>query len=146
MKNTIVVICQNNECGKIICNSLANKLDMYYSDINELLEYNFINEKMKKNCGLDYYKKEVEKYITSFKNFQNALLRVDYKFLKIGDTWNKLKDNLLFIYVKDIKNPFSKREEQKLLNGTDFTICYSKFDEKIILEKIMYALRLYYNV
>ena len=64
MKTNLVVVSLIDSMTKQVASKLANDFDLYFADINDILEYNLFNAgDIEKNCGLEYLNKLKQKTI-----------------------------------------------------------------------------------
>ena len=59
MKKNITIICLSNKYKKIVAKELADSLEMFYADINDIMEYNLINSEMLLSAGQQYFDENV---------------------------------------------------------------------------------------
>ena len=75
MKTNITLICFESEFNKEIAHAMSNELELYYVDIADLLQFNFINlQDVLAKCGIDYLKKLENEAIKNVSTFENTII------------------------------------------------------------------------
>ena len=120
MKSNILFICQNRNKQKILGNALADELGMFYADLNDIMEYNFIDKKTLQFSGKEYYENQVYKSIKSAKDYENSVITVNFDSLNIKDAWQQLKTNSLVIYLRESYEPYCDSENENKVNELVF--------------------------
>ena len=78
MKSNITFIALNNSFKKNIAKQLAEKLEMFYIDINELINYNLHNvAEVISLAGLEYYNEVETKTVASISSYENSLITLN---------------------------------------------------------------------
>ena len=79
MKPNVILIGFDQIFNKKIGMYLADKLDMFFVDVEELIEYNLINSKEALlKCGRDYIEKEERKTVRSVSEYENTIASISY--------------------------------------------------------------------
>ena len=82
MKTNITIISLLSDFSKDVSKALADKLEMYYVDVQGLMEFNLINDdEVVKLCGADYLETLQAKAIKEVSGYDNAVISVDFKFV-----------------------------------------------------------------
>ena len=125
MKSNIALVCLSNNFLKNLGQMLADDLDMFFADIDDILEYNLVNDDMLDMAGKDYFDKEKEKVIKSVCQYDNSV--ICGRFETIINNVEKIKDNSLLIYIKINDELFQKYE---CSNNSNYRIKEIAFEEE----------------
>lgn len=100
MKKNITIVCLSNEYKKIIAKQLALELDMFYADINDIMEYNLINTEMLEKAGQQYYDENEAKTIKTVSGYDDTVLTLNLSTLNKSNYLDIIKENSLIIYIR----------------------------------------------
>ena len=79
----IVLVCLDGDFNRNICKELANKLDMFFADLKDYIEYDLLDSKtILEKCGIEYLAQREFKASQSFARFENSVLTVDFDLNK----------------------------------------------------------------
>lgn len=79
MKPNLVIIGFEKEFNKKLCIYLADKLDMFFVDVKELIEYDLVNSKEALlRCGKEYIEKEERKTVRNVSEYENSVVNIPY--------------------------------------------------------------------
>ena len=158
MKSNILLICQNTKHQKVVGKSLADELSMFYADLDDIMKYNFIDEKTLQFAGRDYYENEVVKSVKAARDYVNALITVGFDTLNIRDCWFIVKQKCTIIYINEPYEEIDCQENQNkinelvfddrhdyLLTKADIVVDINKNDQDI-LNKIFIKMKEYFNL
>ncbi len=99
-----------------ICKELSSKLDMFYANVSELLEYELMDaNKMEEICGKEYLVREELGVIKRVCSFNDTLINIDYINLNNETALKLVKDSSVLIYLRLSKERYKEellREEQ----------------------------------
>ena len=156
MKKNITIISLASSFKKHIAKKLADELEMIFADVNELMEYNLINDEMLAVAGQEYYDKNERKTLQTIASYENTILTVDFSTLNKSNNIDILKQNSLIIYLalnfEDLQN-INKNELDKsqiklndiafkdrnllLKNYADIIVDVDSLDLSKVIEKIL---------
>lgn len=117
MKKNISIIGLTNSFKKSIAKKLADELEMVFADVNDLMEYNLINDEMLAVAGQDYYNKNERKTLETVLSYQNTVLTVNFSTLNKLNNFDILKQNSLIIYVALNYADFQNLSQQEYDNN-----------------------------
>lgn len=100
MKTNIAIISPNIKAIKSACKNLSDKLDMIFADVNDILEYNMVNQHMLEVAGKDYFDKEETKVLASVIGCNNTCLCCSFDILNKKNNFELIKSNCLVIFLK----------------------------------------------
>ena len=166
MKSNITFIALNKSLKKEIAKNLANKLEMFYIDINEFIQYQLqnINDVISIN-GLEYYNEEETRIVKTISTYENSLITLNLDTFFNANNYKYLKSNSLFIYLKvdfetyktilDNENT-SKSKTEKSLNKKVFNerdeilnkvcdIVISYTEKSNLLNEIINSIKVFYK-
>lgn len=112
----IVLVCLDGDFNKEICKELAEKLDMFFANLKDYIEYDLISSKeILEKCGIEYLAEREFKATQSFARFENAVLTVDYDLFK--QNIKAFSKGSLIVYLR-----LSKRliDEKETINKLSF--------------------------
>lgn len=138
MKPNLVVVGFEYEFNKKLCIYLADKLDMFFVDVKELIEYDLVNSKEALlRCGKEYIEKEERKTVRNVSEYENTVVNIPYDlFVNNRDFF---KNNNINIFIK----PF-KVDDIDMLVMED-RIALLKNDYKIFIENSENSVESCYN-
>jgi len=154
LKNNLAIVTLSNNYSRQIGKQLANFLELFYVDLNDILEYNLVNSKMLEVAGKEYFESERQKVIKSVAQFDNSLVVGDIELFLANNNFNYFKNNFYVIYLyceKDkidaIENNFNTKrqlfafeEEDKICRIFASLVIDIKSDSKNDFEVIKKAL------
>jgi len=110
MKTNICVYGLTEDYVKKIAKRVSNKFEMFFADVDALIEFDLINTQMVEEvCGKEYLEKIEKKKVKNTATFENTLLSL--KFSLINDEMNRkvLDENCLMVYIKLNEESFEKK-------------------------------------
>ena len=105
---------------KRISKRVADTLEMFYADVTELLEYEYINmASAQAIAGKEYMEKQETKKIKALSSFENILFTVDNYYLNNDKNLHYIKNGALVIYLRLNERMLNKylKEEMTLLKN-----------------------------
>ena len=123
LKNNICVIGLANDYLKLVAKQLADKLDMFYADVNELLQFDLINiEEARQKSGNEYILGLESKKVKSVSTYDNIIYTMSYSTLTNKNNYHYVTKNSVVIYVrmgditykKALKQQKNTENQQKL--------------------------------
>lgn len=139
MKTNITILSGLNDYKKKIAKLLSNKLDMFYVDVNELMEFNLVNiSKAIKSAGKDYVEMLEAKTLKTVAGYTNSVITLDFSSINNSNSLELIEKSSLIIYLKlDIKNYLKLFKKQKGCNINLLQLEEKLFDDRDkILTKI----------
>jgi len=145
---------------------LAIKLDMFYANLEEIMEFELIDiHNVEIVCGKDYLAKKENSILKRICTYENTLVNIDYSMLNNNSTLEFVKDNCLIIYIRfDIDKYIKQLREENISfeekqiyselypdrdylcsNMADLVVLSEKEDEKEISDEIFNAILSYYE-
>lgn len=115
-KTNVCVVGLSKQFTDNLCQELANKLDMFYANINKLFEYELTDlSKVEELCGIEFLIKEEVSIIKRTCTYDNTLICIEYPLLNNNEILKIVKDNCLLIYLgttqENFNNELDKIEE-----------------------------------
>ena len=111
----IVLVCLDSQFNKEICKELADKLDMFFANLKDYIEYDLLDSKaIFEKCGIEYLAQREYKATQSFAKFENAVLTVDYDLFK--QNRSAFSDKSLIVYLRLGKKLLSSKETINILS------------------------------
>ena len=143
--------------------ALAEKLEMFYANVDDLIEFELMDmKKLEEVCGTEYLIQEEKSIVRKICSYENTLLTLKYSVLNNEDNIRNIRENCLLIYLRFDKPNYDvvvKRESSEVLdeevyndrdvickNRSEFTItCLAPQSTQAIVELIYRSLLDYYS-
>lgn len=126
IKNNIAILCLSKNYAKYLGKKLADNLDMFFANINDILEYNMIDNNMLETAGKEYFDSQQQRVIGSVCQYENALICGSFEIL-INNA-ERIKNNALLVYLKLDKKTTEKYEKND--NNSKFFIKEITFQQE----------------
>ena len=116
MKSNICVLSVDKRYSRIVGKHLSDCLDMFFADVNALLEFDIINiDEAEQTCGVGYIKKLEESKVKHVVSYDNTLLTLNADMLNSQKIHDYIKNKSLVIFLDMDKKSFvAKLNNQKL--------------------------------
>lgn len=157
-----------NSFKKKVAKTLADKLELYYVDVLDFMEFNLINlSEVLSTCGVEYLNKIERKTIKDVASFENTVITTELGHLTDKDNVDALKADSYFVYLRFDKDFYSKQitkcqnveevsalkvgeivfdeNEKHLVSISDIIIDLNTLNEKIAVKKIIKELNCYFK-
>ncbi|MGN0960821.1 MAG: shikimate kinase [Christensenellales bacterium] len=117
-KTNLCIVGLSKQFTDDIGKQLSIRLDMFYANIQEILEFELMDiEKMGEVCGVDYLLKEEKSIIRRVCSYDNTLINIEYSTLNIENNLDIVKNNCLIIYLKLNERRFQKEQTRENINN-----------------------------
>ena len=137
MKSNILLVGLDYDFVKSVANELANKFDMFFLDVNDLIEYNLIDTKnVKVTCGVEYFEKVEKKIALSVTEYEKTVINFPYSLFLNANFSNVLSKRALTIFIKMDKETLAKENFKKGQNKLSIEILTSDELNKLLEEKV----------
>lgn len=100
MKANITVIGLVGNFKKNVAQALADKLEMIFADVNDIMEFNLINSKMIEHAGQDYFDKNESKTVKLLASYENTVITLNLSTLNKNNNIQILKENSVVVYLR----------------------------------------------
>ena len=135
MKNNITFICVVNSFGRYIAKAVAEKLDLYYADINDFLDFSMATtaQEVINLCGPEYLAKLEQEAVQTVASFENAVITVEARFFMNAKSRHSLKDGSVVVYLKTDMNTYDKylktiKDENKKQELENIKTVFDEYD------------------
>lgn len=109
MKTNLVIVSLIDSKTKKIAEQLANDLDLYFADINDILDYNLYNAgDIEKNCGLEYLNKLKQKTIREISSYENTLISISNNLFVADNNAQNLNKYGTVVFINYSKQTINK--------------------------------------
>lgn len=136
MKNNICVLSIDKRYSRIIGKHLSDSLDMFFADINALIQFDIIDlEEAESVCGLNYIKKLEESKVKNVLSYDNTLLTLNSDMLNTQKICDMIKDKALVIFLDMDKKSFVAKLNNQKLDKIDRKIQIDMFEERTKITK-----------
>lgn len=164
MKKNITILCNSQNFKKRVAKNLADQLDMLYADLEQILEYNMINDDMLEKAGQQYFDENEKSTLKNVANYENTVITLDFSTLNKENNAEILRQSTLVIYLSLEHNIFDSlnvsendknlasineivyADRDKLLRSfADITVDVSKVDINLVTQQIMLSIQQYFE-
>ena len=169
MKSNITILCQVDSFGNTVAKQIADKLDLYFADINDFLAFNLTAspEEIMRTCGKEYLNKLEMESVQTVASFENAIINCPIRLFMNTQNRHALKDNSLVVYLKSSIKTFDKyvqtiKDNSKRLElenrkevfedydkmcsrSSEMVIEIKDFNEKAVLKKTLKVINNYFK-
>ena len=133
-KTNVCVVGLSKQFTDNLCQELANKLDMFYANINKLFEYELTDlSKVEELCGIEFLVKEEVSIIKRTCTYDNTLICIEYPLLNNNDILKIVKDNCLLIYLGTTQENFNNELDRIEENNSIKIIEKDAFEDRDFL-------------
>lgn len=131
MKTNICILGLAPTFTKCVAKDLADSLDMYYADVNDLLRFDMFDLKeTEKKCGKEYLQKQESLKIKTVSSYDNTVITVDYGSLNNNKNLDYIKKGCLVVYLKLTENEFLNKLNYDILTKSQLEIEKSLFFDR----------------
>ena len=136
MKSNILLVGLDYDFVKSVANELANKFDMFFLDVNDLIEYNLMDTKnVKVTCGIEYFEKVEKKIALSVAEYENTVINFPYSLFLNANFSNILSKRAITIFIKMDKETLVKENFRRKENKLSIEILTCEELNKLLTEK-----------
>ncbi len=137
---------------------------MLYADLEQILEYNMINDDMLEKAGQQYFDENEKSTLKNVANYENTVITLDFSTLNKENNAEILRQSTLVIYLSLEHNIFESlnvsendknlasinqivyADRDKLLRSfADITVDVSKVDINLVTQQIMLSIQQYFE-
>lgn len=109
-KTNICVIGLSQQFADDVCNELSKRLDMYYANIEKLIEFELIDiDKMQELCGIEYFHKQELSIVKRVCTYENTLINLNFNKLNSDNILEIVSNNCLIIYLRIDRKNYKKQ-------------------------------------
>ena len=131
MKSRICLLGLNRSFNNKTAINLAKKLDMFFADIDELVEYEIINpSQVEATCGKEYLQKLQRGCVKRASSFENSILTMNYYLLNDDVNLQNVRNNCLIIYLKLSKDSYTRKNRYNKIDKLKNILDDFVFDER----------------
>lgn len=123
---------------KDVTQRVADMLEMYYTDVTEVMEYDFADLiKAESIVGRDYLEKQESGVVKTLASYDNTIFSIKFSILNNETNLNYVKNGCLLIYVRVNEADFAKKISKEPLNKYEKSIAKKLYVErdKILCEE-----------
>lgn len=129
MKNNITIIGLVGNFKKNVAKALADKLEIIFADVNDIMEFNLIDNHMIEFAGQDYFDKNETKTVKLLASYENTVITLNFSTLNKGNNLNILKKTCVIIYLR------LNYEQFQILNKLENYGALSSINEKVFNDR-----------
>ena len=135
-KTNLCVFGLIKEFADDIAKDLAIRLDMYYANVEEIIEFELIDLKfMEEVCGLDYLNKKELSIVRRLCTYDNTLMNINFNKLNSNKFLESVKKNCLIIYLEQSKKEYKRMLDSNGTTDNEKKICMQIFDDRHRISK-----------
>ena len=136
MKNNITFICVVNSFSRGVAQQVADKLDLYYADINDFLNFNMVTsaQEVLNVCGPEYLAKLEQEAVNTVASFENTIITVETRFFMSEASRHVLKDGSMIVYLKLDRKVYDKyvesiKDESQKQELENIKVVFDEYDK-----------------
>ena len=134
MKQNICIIGLAKEYVKNISKKVSDKFDMFYADVDELVQFDLIDVKRASDiCGEDYIKKIEYNKASMLATFENTLFTMQYNLLNNSKIRDVVQENAVIIYLYLDKESIINKLKRAKTTSADAMIQTEMFEDRDML-------------
>lgn len=116
------------------CKQLSIRLDMFYANIQQILEYELIDAmKVENVCGKEYLIKEEISIIKRICTYENTIINIDFANLNNETTLKNIKDNCLVVYLRLNKERYSSELNKENQSFSSLQLNMDLYEDRDII-------------
>ena len=149
MKTNIILIGWDENITKMVAKRLALSLELYYADVEDLIEYYLTNseEEIERTCGKEYLDELKSNIMNEISNYENSIIYLPLHIYVNQNNYEKLKTHgvVVFMDIKDklvssvYKDNVSMSDAEKRIEGLTLAnriaVCRDTCDVDVIVNK-----------
>lgn len=138
MISNIVIACLREDVKQKTVKILADKMEMYYADIDELIKYDVNPQEVIEKVGVEYLQQLIDKQVYNISTYENTLITASDNILTNSKNILALKTSSLIILIKIPYSAYKKYVTKKckgVIQPIDIINLNSFFDKEKIIEK-----------
>ena len=117
------------------CNKLSVNFDMYYANVQKILDYELNTEDMEKICGKDYLMRKQKSVIKRICEYEDSIINIDYSLLNNPDIYAIIKNSALIIYLHIDKEKYICELNKENVTNNMKIICTDLYDDRSTILK-----------
>lgn len=123
MNKNIIIIGIDYKYNLNIAQLLSESIDMYFLDVEELVNYNlFSKSEMLEKCGIEYLTKQETSVIKSCADYENTIMCMPYSYFFRNKMYTNFLDNSYIIYLYFSKKTLLKKKDLSKTFNTDMIV------------------------
>ncbi len=118
-KKNLLILSLSNNYSRQIGKKVADFFELFFVDLNDILEYNLVDSKMLETAGHDYFEKEQQKVIKSVGEYESTVVVGDTELFLSGKNMSHFLNDFVVVYFQFSKENLdileSEYENKRLL-------------------------------
>ena len=135
IKNNLLVLSLENNLTKQTKQKLAETLDLFFVDADDILQYNMIDDDMLETCGKEYFEKEQKKVLLGLAEYENSLVSGRFNLFFKDDMIKNFQSKFIVIYLrvdKKLLNEYQSNKKFTVLNQSKNNLLAFDVEDKIL--------------
>ena len=116
MKTNLVLVGLLNDKTRKLAEKLALDLELYFADLDKLVEYNLFNiQEIQENCGVEYFNKLKQELIKDVSTYENTLIYMPFDMFiegKNSEYFNKYGTTVYLDFDKKVIKQYFNGEQK----------------------------------
>ena len=131
MNKNIIIIGIDYKYNLNIAQLLLENVDMYFLDVEELVNYSlFSKSEMLKKCGIEYLIEQETSVVKSCADYENTIMCMPYSYFFRNNMYTNFLENSYIIYLHFSKEALLKKKNLSKTFNTDM-IVFEERDENL---------------
>ncbi len=138
VKNSICIVGLPYLFTKYVAKQFADELEMFYADVNDLLQFDLLDRKeAEKKSGKAYILKLETSKVKTVSSYENTVYTLTYSAITQNNNYEHMKENSLVIYLKLGEKTYEKALEGEKLTKSQKELALAVYkDRDYICSKI----------
>lgn len=131
MVSNICMVGLLDKYTKDVTQHVADMLEMYYTDVTDVMEYDFSDlVKAESIVGRDYIEKQESGVVKTLSSYDNTIFSIKFSILNNETNLGYVKNGCILIYLRLDEAAFNKNISKEPLNRYEKSIAKKLYDER----------------
>ncbi len=134
MVTNICVVGLLNNYTKEITQQVANVLEMFYTDVTEVLEYDLVDlARAEDLVGKEYIAKQETGTIRMLSSYENTIYTINYASLNMEHNLDSVKEGCVLVYLRLDETSFNDKLKTSKLPKTESSLLKKQFKNRDLI-------------
>ncbi|MBQ7351948.1 MAG: hypothetical protein IJW59_03730 [Clostridia bacterium] len=130
-KSNICIVGLTKQLTETICRQLSIKLDMFYANVQDILEFELMDLlRVEQVCGHEYILKEERSVIKRVATYENTLINIQYSSLNNESSLAVVQENCLIIYLRLNEDRYVLELERENIQDNEKELNLAVFNDR----------------
>lgn len=131
MGSNICVVGLLNSYTKNVAKRVSDVLEMFYTDVTEVLEYDLMGIDVAESIvGKEYIEKQETGTIKMLSSYVNTIFTIGFSSLNNENNYGYVKDGCLLIYLRCNQTKFKQLLKNEKLSNTETELAVKQFKDR----------------